>query len=207
MAAASSSSSLKKLLPLGRLSRALKPPPSSRSSSSLVSFLSHRLNQSSTPFLNFLENSIYKSPLSIASKSLCSRPLNHDDESQGPAAIDYRSLLQEDEFHRLADSTLNNLQERFEEYADCIQIDGFDIDYGNQVLTLKLGTLGTYVVNKQTPNRQIWLSSPVRHGCKVFYFCFSLRYTCNRHVTLYVNAIQLHVHFASLKCSCLIMRI
>ncbi|XP_057955913.1 frataxin, mitochondrial isoform X2 [Malania oleifera] len=161
MAAASSSSSLKKLLPLGRLSRALKPPPSSRSSSSLVSFLSHRLNQSSTPFLNFLENSIYKSPLSIASKSLCSRPLNHDDESQGPAAIDYRSLLQEDEFHRLADSTLNNLQERFEEYADCIQIDGFDIDYGNQVLTLKLGTLGTYVVNKQTPNRQIWLSSPV----------------------------------------------
>lgn len=32
----------------------------------------------------------------------------------------------------------------------------------NQVLTLKLGTLGTYVVNKQTPNRQIWMSSPVR---------------------------------------------
>lgn len=29
------------------------------------------------------------------------------------------------------------------------------------VLVLKLGnTLGTYVINKQTPNRQIWLSSP-----------------------------------------------
>lgn len=29
------------------------------------------------------------------------------------------------------------------------------------VLTVKLGSHGTYVINKQTPNRQIWLSSPV----------------------------------------------
>ncbi|KAF9588008.1 hypothetical protein IFM89_006887, partial [Coptis chinensis] len=26
---------------------------------------------------------------------------------------------------------------------------------------LKLGNLGTFVLNKQTPNRQLWLSSPV----------------------------------------------
>jgi hypothetical protein len=30
------------------------------------------------------------------------------------------------------------------------------------VLTVKLGKHGTYVINKQTPNRQIWLSSPIR---------------------------------------------
>lgn len=30
------------------------------------------------------------------------------------------------------------------------------------VLTLKLGDKGTYVINKQPPNKQIWLSSPVR---------------------------------------------
>ncbi len=30
------------------------------------------------------------------------------------------------------------------------------------VLTVKLGKLGTYVINKQTPNRQIWWSSPIR---------------------------------------------
>nr|XP_029120956.1 frataxin, mitochondrial isoform X2 [Elaeis guineensis] len=47
------------------------------------------------------------------------------------------------------------------EYGDSVQMDGYDIDYGNQVLTLKLGSLGTYVINNQTPNRQIWLSSPV----------------------------------------------
>jgi frataxin len=29
------------------------------------------------------------------------------------------------------------------------------------VLTVKLGSHGTYVINKQTPNRQIWMSSPV----------------------------------------------
>jgi frataxin len=29
------------------------------------------------------------------------------------------------------------------------------------VLTLKLGDNGIYVINKQPPNRQIWLSSPV----------------------------------------------
>lgn len=32
------------------------------------------------------------------------------------------------------------------------------------VLTVKLGgDLGTYVINKQTPNKQIWLSSPSRY--------------------------------------------
>ncbi|RKO87784.1 hypothetical protein BDK51DRAFT_5668, partial [Blyttiomyces helicus] len=29
------------------------------------------------------------------------------------------------------------------------------------VLTLKFGDLGTYVINKQPPNKQIWLSSPI----------------------------------------------
>lgn len=29
------------------------------------------------------------------------------------------------------------------------------------VLTLKLGDKGTYVINKQPPNKQIWLSSPI----------------------------------------------
>ncbi|OEL27499.1 Frataxin, mitochondrial [Dichanthelium oligosanthes] len=72
-----------------------------------------------------------------------------------------RLIMPEDEFHKLADGTIHDLLEKLEEYGDSIQMDGFDIDYGNQVLTLRLGDLGTYVVNKQAPNRQIWLSSPV----------------------------------------------
>lgn len=89
-----------------------------------------------------------------------SPPLNLD-KDQGPASVDYRSVLEEDEYHKLADATIHDLQERFEEYGDSIEVDGFDIDYGNQVLTVKLGNLGTYVLNKQTPNRQLWLSSPM----------------------------------------------
>lgn len=98
----------------------------------------------------------------ICNRYLCSRTSNLDELiSHGPAAIDYSALLQEDEFHKLADATIHNLLEKIEEYGDSVDIDGFDIDYGNQVLTVKFGNLGTYVLNKQTPNRQIWMSSPV----------------------------------------------
>ncbi|KAK9265668.1 hypothetical protein L1049_023422 [Liquidambar formosana] len=148
-----------RLLLLRRLSSVLKSPSSSFSLVRTSCRPSIFLLEASRPF-EFSENSPVP-PFLEASRSFCSRPLNLDDDSEGPAAIDYRSLLQEDEYHRLADSTIEDLQEKFEEYGDCVQIDGFDIDYGNQVLTVKLGTLGTYVLNKQTPNRQIWLSSPV----------------------------------------------
>ncbi|XP_076960077.1 frataxin, mitochondrial-like [Bidens hawaiensis] len=92
-------------------------------------------------------------------KDFCSRTSNLD--TRGPAAIDYSALLHEEEFHKLADSTILHLLDKIEEYGDAVDIDGFDIDYGNQVLTVKFGSLGTYVLNKQTPNRQIWMSSPV----------------------------------------------
>ncbi|CAL0322847.1 unnamed protein product [Lupinus luteus] len=100
-------------------------------------------------------------PALVSSRSLCSSSSNFVNESHGPTAIDYRSVLQEGEFHRLADSTIHSLQEKLEDYGDSVEVDGFDIDYGNDVLTVKLGDLGTYVLNKQTPNRQLWLSSPV----------------------------------------------
>ena len=33
--------------------------------------------------------------------------------------------------------------------------------FQNGVLKLQLGDKGTYVINKQSPNKQIWLSSPI----------------------------------------------
>ncbi|RAL41813.1 hypothetical protein DM860_008995 [Cuscuta australis] len=95
------------------------------------------------------------------SNSICSHasPLNKG--SQGPTTTDYNLLLEEDEYHRLANSTIHHLLEKLEEYGDLIDSNDFDVDYGNEVLTFKLGSSGTYVINKQTPNRQIWLSSPV----------------------------------------------
>tara|TARA_R110002050_G_scaffold145984_1_gene271442 strand:+ start:1363 stop:1743 length:381 start_codon:yes stop_codon:yes gene_type:complete len=37
----------------------------------------------------------------------------------------------------------------------------FDVVLAEGVVTLVLGKKGTYVLNKQTPNKQIWLSSPI----------------------------------------------
>ncbi|XP_028399149.1 frataxin, mitochondrial-like [Dendronephthya gigantea] len=70
--------------------------------------------------------------------------------------------LDELEFHSISDETLNVMMEYFEELGDMGYFDDdYDIEYSDGVLTVKLGgNKGTYVINKQTPNRQIWLSSP-----------------------------------------------
>ncbi|TPX43121.1 ferroxidase [Synchytrium endobioticum] len=66
----------------------------------------------------------------------------------------------ERQYHRLSDDYLDKLVEYFEEIGDATNLKGYDIVYTDGVLTLKLGVSGTYVINKQPPNRQIWLSSP-----------------------------------------------
>ncbi|KAF4110243.1 frataxin, mitochondrial [Onychostoma macrolepis] len=76
-------------------------------------------------------------------------------------ALQFRDLT-ETEYERLADETLDALADYFEDLTD-ESFTGMDYDivFSNGVLTLKVGSdHGTYVINKQTPNRQIWLSSP-----------------------------------------------
>jgi len=64
-------------------------------------------------------------------------------------------------YHKLADNTLEEYQEELVKLQDSPSIEDLDIEYGNGVLTIKLGPRhGTYVINKQTPNKQIWFSSP-----------------------------------------------
>lgn len=67
--------------------------------------------------------------------------------------------MPEADFHAVADSFFHELEERLDfvgELEDC------DLMYSQGVLTLKLGGHGTYVLNKQSPNRQVWWSSPIR---------------------------------------------
>ena len=70
--------------------------------------------------------------------------------------------LDDTTYEKLAEETLDSLAEFFEDLADKPYIlEDYDVSFGNGVLTIKLGgDLGTYMVNKQTPNKQIWLSSP-----------------------------------------------
>ncbi|XP_036259012.1 frataxin, mitochondrial [Molothrus ater] len=72
------------------------------------------------------------------------------------------SSLDETTYEKLAEETLDSLADFFEDLADKpFTPEDYDVSLGSGVLTIKLGgDMGTYVINKQTPNRQIWLSSP-----------------------------------------------
>ena len=64
--------------------------------------------------------------------------------------------LDEPTFERLADETLKHLLAAIEAALGS----HLDIDLEGGILTIRLDAGGIYVVNKQAPNRQIWLASP-----------------------------------------------
>jgi frataxin len=63
------------------------------------------------------------------------------------------------DYERIVDETLESLTETFETLLEKHKLTS-DVTYSNGVLTVELDKYGTYVINKQTPNKQIWLSSP-----------------------------------------------
>lgn len=94
--------------------------------------------------------------LNIKKQSVCVVHLRNS------GTLDNSSSLDETAYERLAEETLDALAEFFEDLADKpYTLEDYDVSFGGGVLTIKLGgDLGTYVINKQTPNKQIWLSSP-----------------------------------------------
>ncbi|KAK7912748.1 hypothetical protein WMY93_012959 [Mugilogobius chulae] len=66
------------------------------------------------------------------------------------------------QYEALSRDTLDPLADYLEDLMDePFTGKDYDVSFSNGVLTVKLGPPhGTYVINKQTPNRQIWLSSP-----------------------------------------------
>ncbi|XP_037113962.1 frataxin, mitochondrial [Syngnathus acus] len=75
---------------------------------------------------------------------------------------DDKTELSEAAYEKLADETLYALADYFEDLMDePFTGPEYDVVLSSGVLTVKLGGHhGTYVINKQTPNRQIWLASP-----------------------------------------------
>lgn len=69
--------------------------------------------------------------------------------------------LSDKDFHRHADLSLGDLYGKLEEVVEDAGLPEADLEYSQGVLTLELGQHGTYVINKQSPNKQIWMSSPV----------------------------------------------
>jgi frataxin len=75
--------------------------------------------------------------------------------------------IDEATFHEVADKFLGAIEGTMQCLED--SVDGFDISMSMGVLTMHLGSKGTYVLNKQTPNRQIWWSSPISGPRRYFY--------------------------------------
>ena len=76
------------------------------------------------------------------------------------------------DYHAAADDLLEATQSAIEAALEDRLGPDFDTDYSQGVLTVSLGNEGgggTYVLNKQTPNQQIWWSSPLS-GPKRFEF-------------------------------------
>lgn len=63
------------------------------------------------------------------------------------------------EYHQIADEYLETIADELETLSE--QFPQVDAELSHGVLTLVLPPHGTYVINKQPPNQQIWFSSPV----------------------------------------------
>jgi len=94
------------------------------------------------------------------------------------------SFLQQSEYDAFADAAMEVLLDRLQDMLDSHGDSSLEVEYNvrlysawrvpcasvslivpvpqSGVITLDLGQSGTYVINKQPPNKQIWLSSPVR---------------------------------------------
>ena len=71
------------------------------------------------------------------------------------------SASSEVEFHRIADDALDSLQDQFEVLLEDEDVKDSDVKSDSGVLEISLGDSGIYVINKQAPNKQLWLSSPL----------------------------------------------
>ncbi|XP_031625333.1 frataxin homolog, mitochondrial [Contarinia nasturtii] len=78
------------------------------------------------------------------------------------------------DYERFCAETLDSLCDYFEELVESVNhLASADILNKDGVLTVSLGaTYGTYVINKQSPNKQIWLSSPAS-GPKRYDFMYA----------------------------------
>ncbi|RGP61994.1 hypothetical protein FLONG3_10364 [Fusarium longipes] len=93
------------------------------------------------------------------------KPLNETERAEPTAAV---AEITEQEYHEIADEYLDNVVGKFEELQD--QREDIDVEFSAGVLTIKWPDKGTYVINKQPPNKQIWLSSPIS-GPKRYDWC------------------------------------
>ncbi|KAG9246459.1 hypothetical protein BJ878DRAFT_416924 [Calycina marina] len=79
-------------------------------------------------------------------------------ERDGHHNIAVPAELSVEMYHELSDMYMDAIVEQLEALQE--EKESIDVEYSAGVLTLNFPPTGTYVINKQPPNKQIWLSSP-----------------------------------------------
>ncbi|KAI4104287.1 MAG: hypothetical protein LQ339_003906 [Xanthoria mediterranea] len=99
--------------------------------------------------IEFSDQQVHAQPFSTSTRRLDASPPKPSEPE--PISID--------QYHRLADHYIDTLVARLEELQE--ERRDVDCEYSAGVLNLDFPPAGTYVFNKQPPNKQIWLSSPI----------------------------------------------
>ncbi|EFA75218.1 frataxin [Heterostelium album PN500] len=93
-------------------------------------------------------------------------------------------------YHTIVDDELELFSDRIEVLIQSFEDKGADVETSDGVLTINLGKNGTYVINKQTPNRQIWWSSPISGPKRFNYDTISKQWIDNIDGTPLRNLLQ-----------------
>ncbi|KAI6708768.1 hypothetical protein PZA11_005664 [Diplocarpon coronariae] len=147
------------LRPAGTISTAIRPLHTFRAAPSLFP-------QPTRPITSPIFSRLGPSRSFLASRSSL-KGLSPDSADPAPKEAERESYntasapadISVEEFHELADTYLDVLIERLEALQE--DREEVDVEYSAGVLTLGFPPNGTYVINKQPPNKQIWLSSPL----------------------------------------------
>ncbi|XP_064538314.1 frataxin homolog, mitochondrial-like [Drosophila montana] len=77
--------------------------------------------------------------------------------------IDADYIVDDATYDRACAETLDTLSDYFDDLIDsAVNLPDYDVVYGDGVLSVDLGPVnGMYVINRQKPSKQIWLSSPI----------------------------------------------
>ncbi|KAL2072941.1 hypothetical protein VTL71DRAFT_10265 [Oculimacula yallundae] len=86
-------------------------------------------------------------------------PKEPETEAYEPSSSSAPADISIEEYHEMSDTYLNGVIEKLEQLQE--EREEVDVEYSAGVLTLAFPPNGTYVLNKQPPNKQIWLSSPL----------------------------------------------
>ncbi|KAL2424382.1 hypothetical protein ABEF95_009423 [Exophiala dermatitidis] len=131
--------------------RSILLPISSASPSSSTPHLSRRL--AAAPF----------STTRVVAKGIqpdSAEPTAPKPESSTTGSSQQPAQISDAEYHEIADQYLDTLVLAVEEMSETSN-EGIEAEFSAGVLTITHPKNGTYVINKQPPNKQIWLSSPI----------------------------------------------